>query len=322
MNADAPKDPTRPEVFAFVPSYNHEAFVEQTLRSIFAQTLHPKKLLVIDDGSGDNSPALIERTLKDCPFDSELLVRENRGLCRTLNEGLSKATEDYFAYISSDDVWLPNFLESRTALLDRRRNAVLAYGHAFIIDDENYIFDRTDSWSDYVDGKATEMLLVPVIPTSASVVYRRSALVDDPWHEDAILEDYDLYLRLSMKGEFALGEPMLSAWRVHGSNTSADSPLMMEEWLRAQERLADQLGLSQEKLTRIRERVKFESIATLARTGHKTEAAELLRQIGESFPLISRFKMRLRIAMPDSVYRFKRRTKISRARRRSVKLNI
>src|SRR5258707_10657709 len=56
-------------VSVVVPSYNHALFVESTLRSIFRQTLAPAQLLVIDDGSTDDSPYIIERVLRDCPFE-------------------------------------------------------------------------------------------------------------------------------------------------------------------------------------------------------------------------------------------------------------
>ncbi|HNU09464.1 MAG TPA: glycosyltransferase family A protein, partial [Pyrinomonadaceae bacterium] len=124
-----------PDVTVVVPSYNHARFVERTLRSIFAQTLAPKNLIVIDDGSKDESVAVIEQTLRDCPFASELIVRENRGLCATLNEALSKTDSEYFAYISSDDLWFPGFLSSRSRMLNERPKAVLAYGYSFLIDD-------------------------------------------------------------------------------------------------------------------------------------------------------------------------------------------
>ncbi|HLM59831.1 MAG TPA: glycosyltransferase family A protein, partial [Pyrinomonadaceae bacterium] len=73
-------------VSVLVPSYNHAPFIERTLRSIFKQTLAPKKLIVIDDGSKDESAAIIERVLEDCPFSAEFIRRENRGLSVTLNE--------------------------------------------------------------------------------------------------------------------------------------------------------------------------------------------------------------------------------------------
>ena len=98
------------EINVLVPSYNHAPFVERALRSIFAQTLLPKKLIIIDDGSKDESVEIIRRVLADCPCANELIIRENRGLCATLNEGLAKSSGEFFAYIGSDDFWLPEFL--------------------------------------------------------------------------------------------------------------------------------------------------------------------------------------------------------------------
>src|SRR5688572_18242115 len=99
---DSPEQESRRAVFAVVPSYNHAQFVERCLRSIISQTQPPKKLLVIDDGSRDGSPAIIEAVLKDCPFECELIARENRGLCATLNQALDMSGEQYFAYLGSD----------------------------------------------------------------------------------------------------------------------------------------------------------------------------------------------------------------------------
>src|ERR1700749_3925493 len=131
MNAGDHSQDSR--VSVVVPSYNHAPFVAETLRSVFRQTHAPARLLVIDDGSRDGSREAIEKTLRDCPFPCELVARENRGLCATLNEGLSKTAGEYFAYLGSDDLWLPDFLAARVALLEERARAVLAYGHAFII---------------------------------------------------------------------------------------------------------------------------------------------------------------------------------------------
>src|SRR3989337_2036108 len=78
-------------VSVVVPSFNHAPFVERTLRSIFRQTLAPLALFVIDDGSKDDSPRIIERVLRDCPFACDFFARGNRGLSATLNEGFARA---------------------------------------------------------------------------------------------------------------------------------------------------------------------------------------------------------------------------------------
>lgn len=297
----------KPEIFAFVPSYNHAPFIEKCLKSIINQTLPPKKLLVIDDGSKDDSPKIIEQVLRDCPFESELIVRENRGLCATLNEGFSCCNEEFFAYISSDDIWLPEFLESRAGILQKRPAAVLAYGYSYLIDAQDAIIDSTENWGEYADGNALSMLLYPIIPASASVVYRRKALEKCAWNEDSILEDYELYLRLTALGEFALDEKILSAWRIHGSNTSADFPLMMNEWLAAQRRVKNEIGLSQAELEKAQAKLKFRCVADFIRNGHRKEAFKLFleNRKGANSP-IDFGKMFLRFFVPTKIFQQRR----------------
>src|SRR4030095_52779 len=177
-------------VSVVVPSYNHAAFIETTLRSIMKQTLAPAEVIVIDDGSTDNSRPVIDRALAHCDFPCEVIARDNRGLCATLNEGLDRSHGEYFAYLGSDDVWLPDFLKARTELLAARPRAVLAYGHAFFIDETNRVIDCTSDWAHYGDGDACQMLLETIAPMSPTVVYRRAALLNHSWNPEARLEDY------------------------------------------------------------------------------------------------------------------------------------
>src|SRR4030095_11757387 len=235
-------------VSVVVPSCNHARFIEAALRSIIKQSLPPAELIVIDDGSSDESPRIIERVLSDCPFHCELVTRENYGLCATLNEGFERTSGDYFAYLGSDDLWLPDFLKARVGLLQSRAKAVLAYGHAYYIDDENRIIDSTAEWAHYADGDARDMLLQTIGPMSPTVLYRRVALEQQRWNEEAKLEDYDLYLRLSAEGEFAFDPQILAAWRRHDSNVSWDQKLMLEEQLKAQAEAAVRFGFSKERV--------------------------------------------------------------------------
>ncbi len=288
------------EVSVLVPSYNHAGFVEECLRSIFSQTLQPRKLFVIDDGSKDDSVAVIERALKDCPFESELIVRENRGLCKTLNQGLSLSGGKYFAYIGSDDFWLPEFLETRTNLLDARPEAVLGYGHAHMVDEKGEIFDSTtsytDSWANYPDGSAMPMLIRGISPISSSVFYRRSALENVAWNENARLEDYEMYLRLSPVGDFAFDPRVLSAWRQHRYNTSGNRFLMLEELLAAQERNFDLLNISREDLEEMQTRTKFLYARIELQHGAKNAAGALAARNwrgAESTAQLARFVARM-----------------------------
>jgi alpha-1,3-rhamnosyltransferase len=312
------KDRSKSEVFAFVPSYNHAPFIEKCLNSIIGQTLPPGKLLVIDDGSKDDSPKLIEKILKDCPFDAELIVRENRGLCATLNQGLELSSGKYFAYIGSDDFWLPEFFEARVKLLDRRAEAVLGYGHAYLIDEAGEIFGNTadvrEDWANYPDGDAKGMLLDGVSPVSSTVVYRRAVLERVPWNEGSRLEDYEMYVRLAALGEFAFDPQVLSVWRHHSYNTSKDLLLMHREVIEAQNRNIEFLGVSRAELEKFQSRIKFRNAKVFLQNGDKREAillgkeswrnARSVREVGKSL---------LQLLLPKSFLRSYQKRKRERA---------
>lgn len=294
-------------VSVVVPSHNHAQFVEATLRSIMKQTLLPAELVVIDDGSSDDSPRLIERVLDDCPFPCELIVRENRGLCATLNEGFERTRGEYFAYLGSDDLWLQAFLQERVRLLEARPRAVLAYGHAFFVDEQSRVVDCTADWATYADGDARKMLLQTTAPMSPTVVYCRGALArmdGHRWEPRSKLEDYDLYLRLSDVGEFAFDRRVLSAWRRHGSNVSWDQTLMLVEQLLAQERAARRFGFTDEQVAELQRTTRFNRAEDFLRVGRKSQALKLMmnnwRGIKDSSAAA---RMLLRLLIPNSLMR-------------------
>jgi alpha-1,3-rhamnosyltransferase len=302
------------EIFTFVPSYNHAPFVEFCLKSIIKQTLQPKKLLVIDDGSKDDSIKIIERILKDCPFDAELIVRENRGLCATLNEGFAHCNAEYFAYLGSDDIWLPEFLEHRTRLMSVRPNAVLGYGHAYFINEKNEIFDNTadytEAWANYPDGNARQMLLQGIAPISSTVFYRSSALEKVRWNTESRLEDYEMYLKLSALGEFAFDNQVLSTWRQHGYNTSKDKLLMLNEVIAAQERNFEVLNVNKNELEKVRSQTKFRYAREFLQNGEKKAAWELAKQNWSGANSKAEIiKFLIRMSVPMFVVEAKRRGK-------------
>lgn len=312
-----------PQVSVVVPSYNHAQFVAITLRSIFNQLHPPAQLLVIDDGSTDDSAQVIERALNDCPFPSDLIVRENRGLCATLNEGFARTQGDYFAYLGSDDLWLPEFLSARVDVLEARREAVLAYGHTYFIDDQNQIVDCTADWATYADGNARLMLLETTAPMSPTVVYRRTALDNNRWDESAKLEDYDLYLRLSAQGEFAFDRRVLSGWRRHESNVSWNQTLMLDEQLKAQREAALRFGFTAEEVEQLQRKTRFSRAADFLRVGEKSQALALIRQnLGGAHLSSATAKMFLRLLIPTSFMRGRARAKQRKAHERYGKIEI
>lgn len=307
------------DIFVLVPSYNHARYVEGCLRSILGQSMKPSKLLVIDDGSQDSSPQMIEKVLRECSFDCELVVRPNRGLCATLNEGLEKSSSKYFAYLGSDDIWLPEFLEARRGLLEKRTEAVLAYGHAFLIDENDVVTDSSEShvtdWAFFPDGDPMPMLKYGTSPVSSTVMYRRNALEGLSWNEKARLEDYEMYLALAKKGPFTFDPRTLSAWRRHGYNTSKDIALMMEEILSAQTRALEAGIISDAEKAEAAHKTKFRFARELLQNGRKSEALDLAKgSFSGARSMLEKTAFGLRMMVPMSIVNLRRRIRDGRRR--------
>ena len=260
---------------------------------------------MIDDGSSDRSPAIIEGVLQDCPFECELIVRENRGLCSTLNQALELSDGEFFAYLGSDDIWLPSFLAEQAGLLRERPNAVLAFSHAYLVDEHDQIFDSTAEWTDFADGDFRPMLLRGTVFSSPGVLYRRSALVRHRWNEDARLEDYEMYLQLAGDGDFARNRKVLCAWRQHGENASGDLLLMLDEMIAAQDRTQPSQGLDA-----IQTELRFAAVENFVRYGFRYEAAKLfVENLRGARSVWEVLRLAARLAMPQSLFQWNRRRK-------------
>lgn len=307
-----------------VPSYNHAPFVEKCLRSVIKQTLAPSQLIVIDDGSSDGSAKIIERTLKESPFPCELIARANKGLCATLNEGLERCGRGkYFAYLGSDDAWLPNFLQARVELLESRPRAVLGYGHAYIIDEQDRLLECTLDWARYVDGNVQKMLLRDSGPVSSTVMYRQSVLERHRWNEKTKLEDYELYLRLSAEGDFAFDPRVLSAWRQHGYNTSRNLTFMIDACLEAQSQVRERLGIRAEELRASQMALKWRFAEVFIRGGYRREGLALMLDNLRGAPsLASIARMVTRLVAPRPLLRWRRHLIKWRANKRYGPLRL
>lgn len=100
-----------PLISVIVPVYKVEQYLGRCVESILAQTYQNTEILLVDDGSPDRCPQICEEYAKDCP-KIRVFHQENKGLSGARNTGIDHARGEYLAFIDSDDVWSPYFLES------------------------------------------------------------------------------------------------------------------------------------------------------------------------------------------------------------------
>ena len=105
-----------------MPCYNGEDFIKETIDSVLKQTYTNWELLVIDDGSKDDSPSIVNKYASD---DSriKLIKQQNAGSAVARNNGIRHSKGQFLALLDSDDIWLPGFLESQIRFI-RQKGAV------------------------------------------------------------------------------------------------------------------------------------------------------------------------------------------------------
>ena len=112
-----------PKVSVILASYNHEKFVEKSVRSVMEQKGVDFELIVVDDGSRDRSPEILKRLADE--FGFTYVHRPNKGVMETIKEALSLATGRYVCSFSSDDIMPPDRLKKQSDFLDADRKSVV-----------------------------------------------------------------------------------------------------------------------------------------------------------------------------------------------------
>ncbi|HEV7348079.1 glycosyltransferase family A protein [Telluribacter sp.] len=112
-------------ISVIIPVYNAERYVAETLESVLEQSLKPAEIIVINDGSTDNT---LEVLKKYSPY-VRLVSRENRGASATLNESLGLASQPLIAFLDADDIWTPDKLERQKQHLDQNPQLEGCFGY-------------------------------------------------------------------------------------------------------------------------------------------------------------------------------------------------
>jgi len=225
-----------PLVSILVPCYNHEKYVEETIKSILNQTYNNIELIVIDDGSKDNSVQIIQKLADLHKFI--FIQRQNRGLSTTLNEGISIANGDYISLVASDDILEHNKIEiSIKIFLNIDNSYSMVVGNAKFIDNSSkplklkrkeHKFEDVISYYTYRKykfniktdfGTYKSILTGNYIPAMSCTIKKSYLLKCGLFDEEYSLEDWSFWLKLSKISKFYFTDQVFANYRMHASNS-------------------------------------------------------------------------------------------------------
>jgi glycosyltransferase involved in cell wall biosynthesis len=263
-------------VTVIVPAYQAAPFIEVALRSLQQQTAVPEQVVVVDDGSTDDTAAIAER------LGATVVRQQQRGPGAARNRGLQEAKGDFVAFLDADDWYAPD-------KLDRSVNQLRQLGAACI---------ASDAWlvrGDRVEGRKNDGRTVPVVLTQefllrgnpiicSSVVARRTAVEEVGCFDEApdlvATEDYDLWLRLAQREPIAyLAQPM-TFYRAHPGSLSANSRFLrgVERILQRHAAQHPDRGHFANLIRRRRADVRLDLAWDLLAEGRSDEAQKLIRE--------------------------------------------
>ena len=216
-------------------SYNYARYLPAAMDSVLSQTEKSREFIVVDDGSSDDSPAILESYARRHADGIAVLfhpARQNRGLAETLKLGFSRAAGEFIAVIESDDIWTPESLACRAAVLAQHPDVVVVHGGATMFGDPKIVRRRSNEcrWMDFPSKKTTRqpyealpyLLNGNITLTLSSVMIRRNALEGLDWNttHDAWL-DWWLMTQLSLRGRFYFEPQPVVRWRIHSESYNA-----------------------------------------------------------------------------------------------------
>ncbi len=212
-----------------IPVFNGQDFIEESVSSILRQSFSDFELLVIDDGSTDQTLKILTKMSR---HDSRmrLFSRENKGLVFTLNELLEKSTADLIARMDADDISLPDRFRIQVNFLDTNPDVVLVGSSVQLIDSMGrYLTTLSQPLSNFEIQK--NLLQGHTSVAHPVAMFRRKSVIMAGGYRQEFYptEDLDLWLRLGELGKIAnISEPLLS-YRIHQDSISGKNILKQRE---------------------------------------------------------------------------------------------
>lgn len=227
------------DVSVLMPCYNVDSTVAETLQSLCGQTHPDFEILAVDDGSSDNTLAILQ---SHAQRDSRIkvLALPHQGIIPAMNAGLQACRGEYVARMDADDIALPERLSKQATYLDQHKEVTLVSSlvRGFPADSLQEGFRIYIDWLNSLrtDEDMHREIFIESPLAHPSVMYRREFVMGlGGYQEKGWAEDYDLWLRMTLAGaHFAKLPEVLLEWREHPHRlTRTDSRYSLENFLRA-----------------------------------------------------------------------------------------
>jgi glycosyltransferase involved in cell wall biosynthesis len=241
-----------PKISVVVPLFNTADFIAMALDSIQSQTYTDFEVIVVDDGSTDTGPAVVQQYVVNDPRFN-LVSQVNRGLAGARNTGIAAARGNYVAFLDADDAWHPEKLAEHVQHLESNPAVGVSYAGSDFIDQTGKLIGQSQN-PKLTNVSSADIFCRNPIGNGSAPVIRRSILDEVEfcvnscgqlrrcWFDESFRqsEDIELWTRISVSTccIFEGLDRKLTLYRVNSAGLSADTRRQLESWLRFRTKLA------------------------------------------------------------------------------------
>jgi glycosyltransferase involved in cell wall biosynthesis len=265
------------KVSVIIPAYNGDRYIGEAIDSILAQTYDDYEIIVVDDGSTDNTAQVVQQYGEQIQYFSQT----NQGVAASRNLGLTAAKGEYIAFLDQDDLFLPQKLLSQVTLLEKNPSLGMANSGWQIVDQQGQVKAAVKPWEKIPQLKLADLIIWKPVFLGA-MLFRHSWLKRSGGFDTTLEQtpDVDLVLRLAVLGcAAAWVEQTTVKYRQHDGNASNNTLLQAQELDQILARFFTQDHLSPEVKTLAAES-RYQSLIwsawRLHQTGYLTEMSDYL----------------------------------------------
>ncbi len=265
------------KVSVIIPAYNGDRYIGEAIDSILAQTYRDYEIIVVDDGSTDNTRQVVKQYGDRIQYLSQI----NQGVAASRNLGLKVSQGEYVAFLDQDDIFLPHKLASQVALLEQDPSLGMVNSGWQIVNEQGEVEAAVKPWQQIPNLNLADLIIWKPVFLGA-MLFRAVWLKRSPGFDISLEQtpDVDLVLRLAAMGcTAAWVEQTTVKYRQHESNASSNTLLQAQELDRIVTRFFTQSNLPS-KIKALEAKSLYQTLIwsawRLHQTGHLTEMNDYL----------------------------------------------
>ena len=224
-----------PKISILIPSYNHANYIEKTVRSVWEQNYRNLEIIIVDDGSTDNSRNVLAELQRISPITMVVIEQENAGICSTLNRALEVSKGEIIGFLASDDIMLPDRLNQEACQFTQKSTLKVLYSNGKFQADNKIFGDVHEKIKRYfkrgVNATRDHLLsTAPGLYIQAMLIKRDFLLSLGGFDEETGSDDWSLNIRifrtLTSAEEFSFIDRFSFLYRVHKNQMHRGSGFM------------------------------------------------------------------------------------------------